>query len=255
MLQEDLELAHLLATRSGRLALPYYRRKVTHETKGDGTFVSEVDHLVERSILETLFERRPNDRILTEESGDHGPTESARRWIIDPLDMTGPFLRGEPGWGTHISLEVDGEIEIAVITRPVADLRWWAQRGQGAYRSSGTDPLNQSARLQVSDCATLAEANVGGFAQAGSQARSTLSHQATWTNDRFCIVGAMAEGRLDAFIDDGGKPWDQAPAVLIVEEAGGTFFDPTAGRRIDLGWGLYTNGVLSDELREYLIPA
>ncbi len=100
MPQSDLELAHRLATMAGTLALPFFRQTVAHETKRDGTFVSEVDYLVERSILQTLADERPNDRVLAEESGNHGHPESPRRWIIDPLDMTGPFLRGEPGWGT-----------------------------------------------------------------------------------------------------------------------------------------------------------
>lgn len=245
----DLELAHRLASAAARLALPFWRTRVDSETKQDGTAVSEVDHLVEAAILETLSAERPNDRVLTEESGDHGPPGSRRRWIIDPLDMTEPFLEGESGWGSHVTLECDDEIEIAVITRPVSDDRWWAQRGHGAYKSTGTSPRSRSTRLQVSTCAAIAEADIGGFARPDSATRRALTEQANWTEDRFCVVGAMAEGRLDCFVDDGGKPWDQAPALLIIEEAGGRFFDPEGGRRVDLGWGLYTNKLLSGQLR------
>jgi len=53
-------------------------------------------------------------------------------------------------------------------------------------------------------------------------------------------------------VDDGGKVWDQAPAVLIVEEAGGTFCDPTGGHRFDMGWGLYSNGLLDADVRALL---
>jgi len=172
----DLELTHRLATTAGVLALPFFRQTVAQETKPDGTLVSEVDHLLEASILETLLAERPDDPILAEESGDHGSPQSLRRWIVDPLDMTEAFLRGEPGWGTHITLEVGGEIQLAVITRPVPNLHWWAQRGHGAYRSSSSDPLDRSTRLRVSGCTSLNEANVGGFAGPDSKSWKVLSH-------------------------------------------------------------------------------
>lgn len=232
--------------------MQFFRQVVVHETKRDGTPVSEVDRLAEALIVEALSSERPGDRVLAEESGEHGPPESNRRWIIDPLDMTEAFLRGEPGWGVHVTLEVEGELELAVITRPVSDLCWWAVRGKGAYRTSGADPLDTSSPLRVSNCISIDEANIGGFARDDSRSKEALAERAIWNDDRFCIVGAMAEGRLDAFIDDGGKPWDQAPAALVVCEAGGEFFDPEGGTRIDRGWGLYTNGLLSDELRQIL---
>ena len=78
---------------------------------------------------------------------------------------------------------------------------------------------------------------------------SRVSERASWSSDESCIIGGLAEARLDVVVDDGGEVWDQAPAVLIVKEAGGTFCDPTGERRFDLGWGIYSNGVLDAEVR------
>ena len=251
----DLELAHRLASEAAALALPFFGRAARHETKGDGTPVSEVDLLVERAVLDVLATERPQDAVLAEESGLQHHEQSGRRWIIDPLDMTFAFLADDPGWGFHVALEIDGRVELGIITRPVPGLRWWAQRGAGAFRSTTPAPLDRSTRLAVSDHRTLATARVGGFAHLTSTARTLMTEAAGgWIEDESCIVGALAEGRLDAFVDDGGKPWDHAPATLIVEEAGGSFFDPEGGRRIDLGWVAYTNGTLDDALRALLLP-
>jgi histidinol-phosphatase len=42
--------------------------------------------------------------------------------------------------------------------------------------------------------------------------------------------------------------WDHAPWILLVEEAGGRFTDPTGGRASDQGGGLYSNAVLHSQL-------
>jgi len=252
-MEPDLELVHRVASEAAALALPFFGARPVHEIKPDGSPVSEVDLLVEQRVLAVLASERPGDAVLAEESGGQQGNGSGRRWIIDPLDMTDAFLAHDPGWGFHLALEVDDRIDLAVITRPVLGLRWWAERGAGAYRSAADAPLDRSNRLAVSDQQALESARVGGFAPPASTSRQRLSGAATWIDDESCIVGALAEGRLDAFVDDGGKPWDQAPATLIVEEAGGSFFDPEGGRRIDRGWVAYSNGHLDPALRTLLL--
>jgi histidinol-phosphatase len=95
-------------------------------------------------------------------------------------------------------------------------------------------------------------ARVSGLAPTESATRIALSERATWVTGERCVVGALVEGRLDVIVDDGGKTWDHASAVLLVEEAGGTFLDPARGKRLDLGWGLYCDGVLDGELHALL---
>ncbi len=249
----DLELAHRLASEAAALALSFFGAAPHHETKADGTPVSEVDLLVERAVLGVLAAERPEDGVLAEESGPQHRARSARRWIVDPLDMTAAFLAHDPGWGFHIALEIDGRVDLAIITRPVLGVRWWAERGAGAFRSTTAAPLDRSNRLSVSGRQTMATARVGGFAPPASRSRRLLTDAGCWAEDESCIVGALAEGRLDAFVDDGGQPWDQAPATLIVEESGGSFFDSAGGRRIDLGWVAYSNGKLDSALRSLLL--
>jgi histidinol-phosphatase len=41
------------------------------------------------------------------------------------------------------------------------------------------------------------------------------------------------------------SPWDHAPAVVLVEEAGGTFSDSFGGHRLDRGEGRFGNGLIS----------
>jgi histidinol-phosphatase len=250
--RSDIELAHRLASLAAEVALSYVPREVRRELKADGSLVSDADLAVEEALLSVLSDERPKDAVLSEERGQ--VSTAARRWILDPIDMTHEFLAGGRGWGTHVALEEDGELTLGIITRPTERLRWWAVRGEGAFLSDSTDPLSRRRRLAVSTTTSaLKTARVSGYVGEGP-AGAALSSVANWIDDEVSIIGALAEGTLDAVLDAGGQVWDHAPAALLVTEAGGRFSDPSGGSRLDRRWGLYTNGLLDDELRAVLAP-
>lgn len=247
----DVLLAHRLADIAAQVALSYPGGQVTSWSKPDGSTVTEADLAVEQALLAVLATERPDDSVLSEEAGAVGPA-SARRWILDPIDGTSSFANGIKDWGTHIALEVDGRLAVAVITRPVVRQRWWAVQGQGAYRSTDDAALSTQHRLHTSAVATLSQATIGGMEAPTSPDALTLAAQGTWVTDELSVVGALIEGRIDVLFDDAGAPWDQAPAVLLTLEAGGRFRDPYGGQRFDLAWGLYSNAHLTGQLLETL---
>jgi histidinol-phosphatase len=75
-----------------------------------------------------------------------------------------------------------------------------------------------------------------------------LKRSATWVEPDLDAILRLAEGEIEAVIDRLGKPWDHAPAVVLVQEAGGAFSDSQGGHRIDLGEGRYTNSLVHDQL-------
>ena len=54
----------------------------------------------------------------------------------------------------------------------------------------------------------------------------------------------VASGEADVAFDTGGGPWDYAPFVILVEEAGGVASDIQGQARFDGGSLLVTNGRL-----------
>src|SRR5207253_8253867 len=99
-------------------------------------------------VIQAAF---PDHGILAEESGAQRPGAAAR-WIVDPLDGTRGFTRGQPFWGPAIALEHGGAVVAGAIGLPALGELYWAGRGQGAYRDG--------VRLQVSAIAALAEATL-----------------------------------------------------------------------------------------------
>jgi histidinol-phosphatase len=79
-----------------------------------------------------------------------------------------------------------------------------------------------------------------------------LKRSARWVEPDLDTILRIAEGELEAIIDRLGKPWDHAPAIVLVQEAGGSFSDSHGGHRPDLGEGRYTNRLVHKQLEDLL---
>jgi histidinol-phosphatase len=246
---DDLNLAHRLADVAGTISLSYFRREIQQWSKGDGSLATEADLAVEDRVRALIAEARPADAMLGEERGETG--SSARRWIVDAIDGTAGFAAGTPDWGTLIALEIDGDIVVGVCDAPVHGRRYWASKGQGAFRQCGTDAAPEA--LHVSATADL------------SAARSYLPPSRWLPDDRArAVADALADATkpsphvdhpalqvafggydLVAFLIAG--PWDLAAPVIVVEEAGGRFTDLQGRHRIASGHAMFSNGRVHDE--------
>jgi histidinol-phosphatase len=244
-LDADLALARSLAAAADETALTEHAAGVRTQTKADGTPVTNVDLAVDRVLVDGLRAARPDDAVLSEESGRHGA--SGRRWILDPIDGTFNLVAGHAHWGTQVALEVDGVVVVGVITRPLLGAHWWAVLGGGAFTDDGHGP----ARLRVSSRAEVAGARLRLWSRdADHEAR--IRAVTAWTDADMNDVLGVAEGRCDAVIGCPGEIWDHAPNVLLVEEAGGSFRDQHGGHRIDSGRATYSNGVIDAALARLL---
>jgi histidinol-phosphatase len=153
---DDLRLAFDASALAAELALAHFQSGVSVTLKADGTPVTEADQAVERLLRETLSPAPPGDAFLGEELGQLG--ESDRIWILDPIDGTGFFSRGDPDWRIHIALEVDGAVDLAVVTSRALRRCWWATRGGGSFESSW--PREQSKTRHLNACPTDATTDV-----------------------------------------------------------------------------------------------
>ena len=115
------------------LALLHFRRDLEIMTKPDRSFVTVADQAIERLIRERILAAYPEHGLVGEEYGSEAGAARCR-WYIDPIDGTHNFIRGVPLFGTLLALEVDGELQLGVISAPALRERWYARRGGGAWR-------------------------------------------------------------------------------------------------------------------------
>jgi histidinol-phosphatase len=241
----DLRFAHELADAADAITLGRFRAlDLEVETKPDLSPVSEADRAAEEAIRALVARNRDGEGVFGEELGDDG---GSVRWVVDPIDGTRNYIRGNPVWGTLIALEREGRVDAAVVSAPALGRRWWAERGRGAF--AGLDTGDAAERLHVSSVSRIEDAAVSTTSAPDMPpAWADLSARA-WTSRalgdfwQHCLV---AEGALDIGTDERLQLWDYAAVRLIVEEAGGrcsTFEGaPTAPGRSFLA----TNGAVHD---------
>ncbi len=250
----DLELAQGLADRAAVVARHYFERGVTTETKADASPVTEADRAVERLLRDALAELRPDDGVLGEEFGGDGAGDRTgdgagdRTWILDPIDGTAAFARGDPHWRIQVALDSGGEIIVAVVDAPALGVRWWAEIGTGAYERvvGGADR-----RLHVSETTKIEGALVAAHPSPVARRLPALTQQPAQTP---LPLVELIRGELDAYLVDCCHTWDHAPWILLVQEAGGSFTDHRGGIAPNQRGGLYSNGGIHHDLLAALSP-
>jgi histidinol-phosphatase len=227
-----------------------FRSALAVERKPDGSPVTEADRAVERELRARIEAARPGDGLVGEEYGSEGGGE--RRWFLDPIDGTKNFVRGIPVFATLIALEVEGRIQVGVVSAPALGARWWAVRGGGAHASGRPVRVSAVASLEQ---AQLAYDSVPGFAVRGLEERflglARRCARSRGFGDFWSHV-LVAEGCVEIAVEPEVSPWDLAPLLVIVEEAGGRFTDLEGRPRIDGGSAVASNGLLHDQVLEAL---
>lgn len=230
------------------------------ERKADTTHVTEADKAAEQLIRDQLAHARPGDTVLGEELGTEGT--SSRRWIVDPIDGTANYVRGNPIWATLIALEEGDDLRVGVVSAPALGMRWWAARGEGAF---ATSPSTERHRIQVSDVSDIADAQLcysdiesWGQYRGSSEELLALGRRVWRTRGigDFWQHMLVAEGAADIAAEPIVNLWDLAAVLVIVEEAGGRFTDLDGDPSASSGTALSTNGRLHDEVLAALrLPA
>jgi len=247
--QRELEFARRIATAAGENAKYIRARGITAETKPDASPVTVADKENERLIREAIELEFPGDGILGEE-GSSKAGSSGRRWIIDPIDGTRDFVRGNRFWCVLIAIEEADEPLAGVAHFPMLNETYWAARGNGSYLND--ERLHASAIASIGDCCF--SPNGLSLVQARPHLpRVTDLMQRAWAVRSYgggldaCLVAA---GKVDIWFEPKVEVWDLAPMKVIIEEAGGVFLALDGSRRIDQGTAIGCAPGLVAQVRE-----
>ncbi len=247
-LADELALANELADIADAVSMRFFRSlDLVVTTKPDLTPVTQADHAIERAIRELVGQRRLGHAILGEEFGGDVEAVGGWRWVIDPIDGTKSFVRGNETWATLIALQHDGASMVAVASTPAFGHRYAAVRGRGATVDGR--PLHVSAVDNIEQ-AMIAHTSVSGFARVGMAAELVEMARRCWDArgmGNALSHLAVARGTADIGWTSRANVWDYAALSLIVEEAGGRFLDRSSDGPLG-GTGLSTNGILHERV-------
>ncbi|MBJ6988290.1 MULTISPECIES: 3'(2'),5'-bisphosphate nucleotidase CysQ [unclassified Devosia] len=221
---DDLELLRSTAVAAGLIASSFFRRDIKTWTKENSSPVSEADIMVDRFLAANLLQARPDYGWLSEETVDNpSRLDSARCFVVDPIDGTRAFLRGEEYWTISIAVVEHGVPVAGVVYAPALDEMYDAVKGGGARMNAR--PLQRSRRAGAlpmipAPGAVHQEIQATGLDYTRGPAYPSLAYR----------LVQVATGRLDAAVSRrGSQDWDIAAAALILSEAGMDFADVCLG--------------------------
>jgi myo-inositol-1(or 4)-monophosphatase len=202
------------------------------ETKQRNDFVSFVDTTSESAIREVILAKFPDHQFVGEESGASGDTNSAWKWIVDPLDGTSNYVHGVPQFSVSIALHHGDESVAATVLDPVRGDLYTAERGSGTY-------LNGN-RVRCAEGQPMTDALIGtGFP---FRAHHVLDDYLATFREIFPRAAGIrrpgsaaldfawvACGYTAAFWEFLLSPWDIAGGALLITEAGGVVTDFAGG--------------------------
>lgn len=238
-----LPKAYNAALRAGAAILEMYngKMKASVNIKKDNTPIIAADCEAHRIIRKYLGQTRIP--LLSEEGREMLYAERKHWdlfWMVDPLDGTKEFIKGNGEFTVNIALMVNHRPNIAVVYVPYKKLVYFADCDLGSFRASGID-ADPAAELRYEDMIRGAEA-LPIFKKRNRPLRIAVSRSHnTWktfehigklrkkypdaeiieqgSSYKFCLI---AEGTIDYYVRTSDTyEWDTAAGEAILENAGG----------------------------------
>ena len=240
----DLALLHEAAASAADIALSYWRRDPkTWEKPRDEGPVSEADLAVDAHLRAVLMQARPDYGWMSEETPDTVDARNAETvFIVDPIDGTRAYLRGEETWAHALAVVHRGNPLAAVIDMPAKERRYAAARGHGATRNGAAiSPVADPPDLDMADLLVtrpnLAPEHWRGAPPALTRHfRPSLAYR----------IALVAEGRFDGMLTlRDSWEWDVAAGALIAAEAGAAVSDRKGAALSFNSPGRKTDGLLA----------
>jgi len=213
------------------------------------------DRRADSLIVQGIRDAYPGHSILSEEGGlVEGDPDWL--WVVDSLDGTGDFADWNPLFSVCLALRHKGQPVLGTVYAPAIGEFYVAEKGQGAY-------LNQR-RIRVSDISGLGESYIF-YCEGGEKNRSRtgglLRRVYPLVKDIRKLGSAgletawVAAGKGEAYFTTAIEPWDVAPGVLLVREAGGEVTDFRGQEwRLERSDLVFSNGRVHRALLSLLTP-
>ena len=227
--QEFRRVAEEAAIAGGRILLEHRFAPLEITLKDRQEVVTNVDTLADAAISSVLSRYYPDHSIISEESGMR-TTASPYTWIVDPLDGTESYIRGQHFSSVTIALTTADRTLVGVVYHPFNDEIYSAV--------AGDETTVNGHPMRVT--------NISGLQQARlildySPRDALRQHLQTMEWERgfkqtfriggsvalnMCLVAkGAAEGYMYGRVRNRLKSWDIAAAALLAQGAGGRVLD------------------------------
>lgn len=226
--ERELARAIELARTAGAEVAQMQRGELGVELKPGNEPVTVADRRASDLIVAGLAESFPDDPIISEELPPApGALGSPRFWLVDPIDGTKDFIRGEDGYSVMIGLVCDGRPVVGVVYQPAVDRLF-----HGTPAGSVVEERGERRALAVSSVASAAEVRLVASKSHRSNEIDRVKRELGITNElnigsvgvKLCVI---ASGLRDLYVNPATrtKAWDTCAPEAILVPAGGRLSD------------------------------
>jgi len=213
------KVTNIVAEVAANIILPRFRHldSAEIEEKNPGDLVTVADREAEQRLIELLPPLLPGSLVMGEECVSADPSRAACLesdqpvWIIDPIDGTGNFVRGNPNFAVIIALVVKRRTLQGWIYDPLLGQMTYAVEGGGTWCGEKRREIHR--RSIAGMVGAVARRDYDRLIPRGLTMRQIGSAAHEYLS--------LLEGSLDFSCYRRLNPWDHAAGVLMVEEAGG----------------------------------
>jgi myo-inositol-1(or 4)-monophosphatase len=260
---DELDRVLEVATQAARIGGAIAREKIDAPNqhfswkRSRDPFVAQ-SLVVQDAIVASIREAFPDHAILAEEGpeDEEMPVGADPMWIVDPICGSLNYMHRDPGYAVGVGFLADGAWQVGVVYEPERDALYSAIDGRGAY-------LNGRGILvdQFADGAEAFQRAAVGIDWPGDMdaRREMLTVVGTLVPVVLSlrVIGSpalglcyVAAGRLHGYSALDLRPWDVAPAAVILQNAGGTLtnFDGSSWYHSPDGGYVASNSIIHGRL-------
>lgn len=194
------------------------------DIKSDGSPVTDIDRLVERTIRDEIEKAYPDHNIIGEEYGNKNGSSNLT-WIIDPIDGTRQFAAGLPNFGILIALCVDDAPKLGIICQPEIGDIYLGIETVGCWRNQEKIFSDKEQKIES---VIVAISDPDAYPQKLYDTLDNIRAQSRWNvYDGGCMsFAALASGKIGAAICGPNLDnFDICALVPIVKSSGGVITD------------------------------
>ncbi len=198
-----------------------------HDKGERENIVTSSDLAVQHFLTRELKARYPEVGFLCEEEDLNDVSGHEAVWVIDPIDGTANYARGNENCCISVALVRQGEPVLGVVYSPWRGELYTAEKGKGAFCNG--KPIHVSDRpFEQGILFTAMSTYRKDLAAACSDIIYDLYMECNdfrRTGSAAVEICLTAAGYADLYFEIRLMPWDFAAAMLVLQEAGGALCD------------------------------
>lgn len=229
--QDELALLKQAAAEAGSIALHYFKKDPDVWYKEGNSPVTAADFAVDNYLRKTLLDARPDYGWISEETADERDIVPRQRFfVVDPIDGTRSFIRGDDQWCVSIAIIENG--------RPLAGVLQCSVRGEvleahcDGVAKQNDEPIRVVNQNAVEPLSIALSRSTFDTLPANLRERVQMH---PYVSSLAYRIGMVARGEIaGTFVRPHSNDWDLAAADLILTRAGGCLVD-VAGAPLHYG--------------------